>query len=140
MGSEQDAGPEMDRLIAERIFGVKRLYDCEGKPCQADEPWPLYIPSGKPWRTHHIDAVPLPRYSTNVAVAMTVFEAMVEMTGSGSISADMEDARGQGFIVSVWLGFDDDAVGATGPLPLAICRAALSALAAVRGAGDGEAG
>lgn len=81
---------------------------------------------------------PVPPYSTDVAEAMCLFETMVEMTGAGSISADMEDARGEGFIVGVSFGFDDEDGGsAVGPLPEAICRAAL---AAVRGAADGEAG
>lgn len=125
---------ELDIEVAKTVFGVKRVY------CRYGQPWdeataehetdrPFYISSGKPWRTHSIDAIPVPRYSTDVAAAMTVFEAMVEMTGSGSISADMEDARGEGFIVGVSFGFDDEDGGsAMGPLPEAVCRAALDAL------------
>lgn len=70
-----------------------------------------------------------PAYATDPEAAMSVFEAAVAMTGSGAINADMEDARGEGFVVVVWFGPDD--IGAFGRFPRAICEAALRA---VRGA------
>lgn len=67
-----------------------------------------------------------PAYATDIGAAMSVFEAVVERTGSGAINADMEDARGGGFVVLVWFGPDD--IGVYGRLPRAICEAALLAV------------
>lgn len=70
-------------------------------------------------------------YSSDKSAAMTVFEKMVERTGCGGISLDMEDARGQGHVYVVRIGGLDGPEGiGEGPLPLAVCQAALAALSA----------
>jgi len=74
----------------------------------------------------------VPRFSTDISAAMPVFQVMVEQFGAGHISLDMEDSgRGQGHIYCVGM---PDGNGceytAEGPLPEAICRAAIVALAA----------
>lgn len=132
------AGPELDAEVSRRVFGVpwtlhsycvingRRkdvptwVYDEDW--CSPDDP-----PGGWTW------GMTPPAYSRDDGLAMRVFEALVEMMGTGSIHADMEDARGEGFVVSVSIGCDEQAVTASGPLPLAICRAALAAVS------DGEA-
>ena len=55
---------KMDLLILEKVWGIKpnkihyQEWD-DKKEC------PEYIPSGKPWRTHQIDAKPVPYFSTS---------------------------------------------------------------------------
>ncbi len=126
---ELEAGRELDRLIAERVFGLnteqRQYHEYRADPwaCDGCGKRRAYVS-----RTQVGPCLPAASpYSTDVAAVMTVFEAMVEMTGSGSIEADMEWARGEGFIVNVTLGFDETTANSTGPLPLAICRAALAA-------------
>lgn len=55
-------GKELDLAIADKIFGIKKVYYGEW---DTDKEYPEYIPSGKPWRTHQIDAKPIPHFSTN---------------------------------------------------------------------------
>lgn len=123
-GQQPAAGPELDAEIARVVFG--------GPSVHPEWYW---------WDGTGSDAQPIgyvgPPFSTDVAAAMQVFEAMVEMTGSGSIHADMENARGEGLIVAVLFGWEDDAVGANGPLPEAICLAALAAYSDGREGDDG---
>lgn len=45
-----------------------------------------YIPSGKPKRTHRIDAVPVPRVSRNDCVALLAIERFCEKRGTGYIA------------------------------------------------------
>jgi hypothetical protein len=121
------AGRELDALIAEKAFRfcVNRPPMCWGMVAPGDE---------RPW----FESVQtLPPYSTKITAAMTVFERVVEMVGYGSISADMEDCRGEGFVCAVTFGtVDGGEVTHTAPLPEAICNAALAAL---RASGDGAA-
>jgi hypothetical protein len=129
---EPEAGPALDAAIAERVMGLQpcdaweRINLGRGgfalqKRCQHSNCYPrpkLGLVGGPPW------------YSTDIATAMAVFEAMVERVGYGHISANMADARGAGFIVLVGFNCEDGngQVTADGLLPLAICRAALAAL------------
>lgn len=118
--SELEAGPEVDAAIAQRIFGVKRLYYPSGPD------WPYYIPSGKPWRTHSIDNRPLPHFSRDPAAAMTILDR-AEYWQSGYIAK--RDQDGNGPYYSCTLAWE-----LMGPLysahaltwPLAVCAAALA--------------
>lgn len=78
-----EAGQALDAEIQRRVFGTRALY------CRYGEPWVetdrrsasdrlFYIPSGKPWRTHHIDAMPVPRYSSDMAAAWLVVERITD--------------------------------------------------------------
>lgn len=79
------AGPEMDRIIAGTIFGLKPFRCSEVKafqnpkhPNHADrdyEEW-LVIPSGKPPRTHLIDSRPVPSFSSHIETAWQVVATM----------------------------------------------------------------
>lgn len=53
---------QLDLIIADKIFGIKKVYYGEW---DTDKSCPEYIPSGKPWRTHQIDAKPIPHFLTN---------------------------------------------------------------------------
>lgn len=74
-----EAGPALDAEVARLVFGVKRFYDWDGRLWKPEyEPYsPIhFIPSGKPWRTHRIDAIPVPPYSTDWGAAGLVVERM----------------------------------------------------------------
>ena len=66
---------EKDIEILKKLFGAKKIYyagwDLENE-------FPEYIPSGKPWRTHKIDARPVPYFNTNIGQAFGVVEKMDE--------------------------------------------------------------
>jgi hypothetical protein len=54
---------ELDLTILKNVFGVKKVY--YKKWDEQKEFDPEYIPSGKPIKTHAIDAEPIPCFSTN---------------------------------------------------------------------------
>lgn len=128
MSQEMQAGAALDAEIARRVFGyeVKLVTEEERRTALAETGYALQDVERRDWGNGTLIWSPLRRYSRDVGAAMVVFEAMVEMTGVGGINADMEDARGEGFVCSVRFGFDG--AHAIAPLPLAICRAALAAL------------
>lgn len=70
-------GPDLDVLFLEKIEGFprKKTFLTE---YSAD---PYYIPSGKPRRTHLIDAKPVPRFSRDNAVALAVLERFCDRRG-----------------------------------------------------------
>lgn len=72
----------------------------------------------------------VPDYSSDYGAAMRLFEHAVELVGYGSISADMEDCRGEGFVVSVTLNRadGDGEVTVTDRFCAAVCRAAIFAV------------
>lgn len=111
---------DLDYQVAEKVFGWQLCVDASGGDTVY---WS--VPEGDPARDAFGSADRPPLYSTDVAAAMTAFERMVERIGAGGINLDMEDARGQGHIYHVWIG---DSAGVSGPLPEAICRAALAAV------------
>lgn len=111
---------ELDVEIARVIFGIKRVYG-RGGIGWAGEHELYYIPSGKPWRTHSIDAIPVPRYSTDIAAAWLVVERMrcEWWVRIWEPSRDM------------WaVTFADHRADAVS-LPEAICAAAIDAIAAL---------
>src|SRR5512147_2790096 len=74
---------ELDAEVAEKVMGIRKIF----RPCDiksASESYfgsptdYVYIPSGKPPRTHMIDAKLVPHYSTNISAAMEVVEKMQE--------------------------------------------------------------
>lgn len=74
-GTGMNAGRALDVEIQRVIFGAKHIYCRYGQPWTGDD-WPFYISSGKPWRTHSIDALPVPKYSTDIAATWLVVERM----------------------------------------------------------------
>ncbi len=69
------AGPALDVAVQRAVFGTKHLY------CRYGEPWvdeqAFYIPSGKPWRTHHIDALMVPHYSEKIEAAWKLVDVVL---------------------------------------------------------------
>lgn len=132
---EWEAGRQLDAEIARRVFGIKRLYGSEGKPWQADDPWPLYIPSGKPWRTHHLDSRPLPRFSSDMDAAMLIFDRLVDLGLHVLLARDPGDP----YEVEVCVTEELYKRGLRGCIvmantaQMAICRAALRAKQGGRG-------
>ena len=126
-----DAGRELDLIIASKIFGIKKIH--YGK-WDTEKKFPQYIPSGKPWRTHQIDAKPVPAFSTHIAHAWEIVEKLRRDGWNISISAD----NGWGCTFYKVNVQGDEQFNATweeshGPInsdttPLAICRAALLTL------------
>lgn len=57
---------EMQKLnekLAIKFLGIKKVYYGEW---DEDKVSPMYIPSGKPWKTHQIDAVLMPRFTNSL--------------------------------------------------------------------------
>lgn len=135
-------GPELDAAVHRALFGKTHLY-CrygeiwDGEPLKSDFDRLFYIPSGKPWRTHHIDAIPLPRYSSSIAAAWEVVERMkslgftVSMT-DWAVPVDPDDSACTGAVV-VFVHREDPrrrgrTNGLDGLTAAGICAAALKAL------------
>lgn len=71
---------KINELIACKLFGIKKVYYpdwIEGKTYGGESP--MYIPSGKPWKTHSIDAKPLPQCTQNIAAAFQAVDKLIEM-------------------------------------------------------------
>lgn len=73
-------GRELDAAVAERVFGIKKVF-LPSAYKSSDDVWgatdsPHYIPSGKSPRTHMIDAKEVPYFSTDIAAAMQVVERL----------------------------------------------------------------
>lgn len=81
---------EIDALILKTFFGVKKTYKTEWSTDH------YYIPSGKPWRTHSIDARPVPRFTEDIAAAWTVVEKTSELpfAWTWALFTMMEGERG----------------------------------------------
>ena len=71
---------QINELIAYKLFGIKRVYYPDwaaGKTYGGD--WPMYIPSGKPWRTHSIDGNPLPQCTKSIDAAFQAIDKLIEI-------------------------------------------------------------
>lgn len=114
-------GRALDLELARVLFGWK--------PFQLDDGWWYYIPSGKPRRTHMIDARPVPRYAET-------------WEGLGLV---VERMRARGYAVTLRSTYPDGWRCEVSRLPrlwhadaeIAPHAVALAALAAVRAAGEG---
>jgi len=115
------AGPALDAEVARRVFGIKKPFAAEGY----QDNGLYYIASGKPRRTHAIDAVPLPRYSIDPAAACLVVEAM-RARGCCVVIQDHPDPPTWRCEFIDELGTEHRRTAET--FPLAVCRAALAVL------------
>jgi len=84
MSEETDR--ELDKRIAEQVFGIKKIF----RPCDTktgeDYFSPKeyhYIPSGKPPRTHMIDARVVPYFASDISAAMEVEDRIAELGLTG---------------------------------------------------------
>lgn len=130
MADEIKAGVELDVQVLRALFGVKRVYCRYGQPWTPDMETPtdraFYIPSGKPWRTHSIDAVPAPRFSTDIDAAWAVVERLTQMRYSVRLMTMAEHYNVAHVKLSVMSFGECQAKANT--MPEAICRVALAAL------------
>jgi hypothetical protein len=71
---------KINELIALKLFGVKKVYYPDAyHEKSTGGTWPYYIPSGKPWRTHHIDAIPLPRFAQSIGAVFQAVDKLIDM-------------------------------------------------------------
>lgn len=66
---------ETDIKLLQAAFDVGEIYYDAGDAARL---WPLYIPSGKPWKTHHADAVLVPRFADDAAAMRRVEDQIQE--------------------------------------------------------------
>jgi hypothetical protein len=119
-------GPELNVEVGRVIFGIKRFYSYDGKPWEPGATdWPQFIPSGKPWRTHSIDAVALPRFSEEAGAAWSVVEALPGCC----TKITRENVAGVRYDVTINLDESHTRTfhARAGTMPLAVARAALIA-------------
>jgi hypothetical protein len=67
---------ELDIKILTAVYGIKESKIHYGEE-DTNKEWPEFIPSGKPWRTHQIDARPVPYFSTD---ASATYNLMLKFT------------------------------------------------------------
>jgi hypothetical protein len=69
---------ELDIKILMAVYGIKnsKIHYSEE---DTNKEWPEFIPSGKPWRTHQIDARPVPYFSTD---ASATYNLMLKFTNN----------------------------------------------------------
>lgn len=127
-----DAGLELEAEILEKIFKFPRKKIWKIYPESA---YQMYIPSGKPRRTHEIDAKMVPWFSRSMEAAWMVVE---ELTKPGRAPQElyfkMTHAWGEDY--GTWAYFDwkgtsdgHPLYGANAPTAAhAICLAALKAV------------
>lgn len=127
------AGREIDIVILKTLWGIKKIYY---EDYDTDKEWPLFIPSGKPWRTHKIDATPVPQFTENISATWQVVKKMEKAGWLWDFSAEVN-----GSYTAMFQKFKDGefyGVGCDGKLylpptgetsantdMLAICRASL---------------
>lgn len=133
-----DAGRELDRLVAERVFGYV-VTDGYGDDADPWKPAAATIGAGT-WYEHRPDSggwrVALPRYSTDLAAAWQVIDHLIARDYAVTLSG-----TGGGWAVTMVAGADGIRVGgAAGPHAAhGICLAALRAVGALAGGGHAEA-
>lgn len=54
---------KLNEKLAREFLGVKKIYYSEW---DEDKTSPMFIPSGKPWRTHQIDSCLIPRFTDSL--------------------------------------------------------------------------
>lgn len=60
---------ELNIRLATHFLGIKKIYYSEW---DTDKSSPMCIPSGKPWRTHQIDARPVPCFTRDIDACFRV--------------------------------------------------------------------
>lgn len=136
---------ELDIKVLKALHGVRKVYGYGGKPWTPESKNSrfdcYYIPSGKPWRTHHIDAAYVPFFSTDISAAMTVVFAM----RARGFLFELQNPPGWLSVVKVeqaWaaLFWIDESQRHTmaATAPEAICRAALAALSTAQNGHEQE--
>lgn len=135
MEQEIKAGRELDALIAEKVFGwtAERRSDASMREVS------LLAPgiAGKPWRftqylnesgtSRELGDFGPPHYSTDIAAAWEVVARM-----KGYLVLKQTGYRVPDFWSAEFVGYRDSLVIGEASAPLAICKAALKAVAALK--------
>ena len=81
---------KLNEKLAVRFLGIKKIFYGEW---DSDKSWPMYIPSGKPWRTHQIDARPVPQFTASLdACFKLLVPKLLEKELSVSITVDVANS------------------------------------------------
>jgi hypothetical protein len=155
--SELEAGRELDALVAEKVMGWQRLgeddYSKPGHPLgllsdfdqkgphpriQSPESGAFYFCPCQDGRYQRPDAIEPPFYSTDIAAAWQVVERIKELEGCGLFVTWANAEYGDpshwevGFVEAgdEGYGHEQRIVATADTAPLAICGAALAAVAA----------
>ena len=118
------AGRELDVLVFQKVMGGGRVWSGLEVAVEKGHPGYYYIPSGKPWKTHSIDAKQVPLYSENISAAWKVVEKVAEI----GISTNIEHYGGKSEIIVTMPNCRGGKVLEAETAPLAICLAALKAV------------
>jgi hypothetical protein len=123
---EHEAGRCLDAWALPVLVGPKRgrIYYPDYME-DAKKEFPYWIPSGKPWRTHQLDAMPVPRLSTTWPGLGLVVEEMERRGFGWSIGQSIPPEK------EAWVEFwkHDWVFEGGGPTPfLAAVRAAIKAV------------
>lgn len=121
--TKTETGRDLDlRILGALGFPLKKVHYNDWDP---EKEFPYYIPSGKPLRTHRIDSVPVPRFSTDPPAAMGLLQEVLKRGWQAQV-----------WISDVWRCkflrprpykiIDTDAATLPGAIALA-CKAALEA-------------
>jgi len=117
----------MNDTIIDRALDLK-LSEAMGITIYYDE-WdtaqeiPLHIPSGKPWKTHSLEAKPLPNFHNNYGAAFSLLDLFKEMT-----AFKLERGISEWWWCGIAFSIGVSAKGEGKTAPLAICNAALAGL------------
>lgn len=129
-----DAQRDLDRAVAEQVFGIKKIFRPRDLKTR-DDYWSPdeyhYILSGKPPQTHMIDAKVVPYFATDMTAVMEVVKKMTRDGWAVTMSNDNESSEHDWSVkftrsepCILYAGNGDD-----NSLPAAICEAALDAIA-----------
>jgi hypothetical protein len=118
------AGKETDVEILVRIFGYPRKKIFVPEWAEGSTEF-YYIPSGKPKRTHMIDAQPVPLFSDSISAAWLIVRHL-KAKGLGVSIDDFSDVAGCSILAPVKDGcWEAVAMVRAKTAPEAICKAAL---------------
>lgn len=114
-------GPDLDVLFLEKVegFPARKTFLTE---YSTD---PHYIPSGKPRRTHLIDARPVPRFSRDDSVALAALKRFAERP---DITWNICYHDGAMYYVAIYKGRTDVWMKSATSLALAVVLAILAAV------------
>ena len=132
MTESMKAGPELDKLVAEKVMGWVLTQDGPGEGAWEDDysaDYGRWMPSDSPGAGPHAWET-VPSYSTNIAAAWEVVEKVSELSDGHFTLMKFTTHYRAGFQTPVPYDSDDrfEHWSVADTAPLAICRAALAAV------------
>lgn len=119
--ADMPAGPEMDRLVAEKVMGwaIKRHYQPEGMIFHAREDDAIFVDGKMKWWANAWSP------STNIAHAWGVVEKMRQLSWKAFQLSSHDEGQRWG---AIFMSGGMEARKVADTAPLAICRASLIAM------------